>query len=769
MIERYSQVKRKTLDEDRVAICPHFGCKHIKKVKPLKFGFIGFRKYPKCSRHKLSLVFIDEFVENFINAVNLCIFDESSLPPKSLSKLIAKEAPESLKTFVNGWIYCNPVGRGAQIVSHYMNGLSKSYMKLLSGKQKKALNDVDKSKKYRELHQGLEKIAKEYSDFLQNLREKSESFYKVEFLNPFTNEVRNLIHNWLKCYLNEIRDLKHKDQSSPQNKSLSQIKHYYDKFLHAGTCALLLGESPALVTKDINSFELFSSYHEFSQVGLCKQLSIDEIHKYLEQLSYTKIKPAVNNLAKDQLSEEIINFINLNKNLEKNFNIQINNEEFVLNWIKEIFLFLKNNTGQLNSIDLFKLQVLPMKIYTLLDNLYSGSKNFPRNAEFLKKIKKLYGLIYLGVNLASKNKKVYVGQTILTIEQEWGEIIQKGTTLRKKRQHHPNQYIPARYIHNAIAKYGPDVWDLKLIDIAFKKLELDLKESYYIVDVYDSINPKKGYNLTTGGRSGGRLSSETKKKVSRSVKEIWKTPGYKERLSKVQLESWQNEERQKKTSLSQLKAWENEERRLKASQRSKQRWTNEEMRKKMEINLSKSAVRRWQDPTEKMLDSLKNMQLSTKKEINDIRGFLIDIRDTKNQIEFFDGDLFKKYGIKSHMTLNRRIKELLGEFGVNNHGEAHRFFYDRSINEVLKFLDNPDGYNIFRDPMTEQFFIDVREAGKSSNLHNKYRVWHKNGLIIKIKRIVGKCGINNYTSLKKILLEKGVDECLEYFATLEQN
>ncbi|MHA1376114.1 MAG: hypothetical protein ACTSR7_17700 [Promethearchaeota archaeon] len=769
MIERYTQVKRKTLDEDRIAICPHFGCKHLKKVKPLKFGIIGFRKYPNCSKHKLSLVFIDEFVENFIIAVNLCLFDESSLPPQSLSKLITKKAPESLQTFVNGWIYCNPVGRGAQIVSKYMNGLSKSYMKLLSRKQKKALNDIDKSKKYRELQQGLEKIAKEYSDFLQNLREKSNSFYKSEFLNPFSNEVRNLINNWLKSHLNEIRDLKHNKHSFTKNESLSQIKQYYDKILYAGTCALLLGESPALITKGINSFELFSAYHEFSQAGLCKKLSINEVDKYLEQLSHIKIKPAVYNLVKDQISEEVINFLSLNRNeLIENGNIQNNEEEFILNYIKEIYLFLKNKTDSLNHLSITELHALPLKIYNILNETILKSNNFQEKDEFIEKLKKLYGFIYLGINLASKNKKVYVGQTTLTIEQEWGEIVQKANTLRKKRQNHPNQYIPARYILNAIAKYGSDVWDLKLIDIAFDKSELDCKERYYIVDVYDSINPKKGYNLTTGGRTGGRLSSETKKRVSKSVKDVWKMPGYKERLSKSQLASWNNERREEYSKF-QLKLWENEERRQKASNHLKDRWANDEKRKKLMTRLSQNAKKRWEDPTKKMLDSLKNMQLSTKKEINNIQGFLIDIRDTKNQREFFNGVLFEKYGIKSHMTLNRRIKEILGGFGVNNHGEAHRFFYDRSIKEVMDFLDNPDGYTIFKDPLTKQFFTDVQNTKKSSDLYIKYRVWHKNGLIIKIKRIVGKFGINNYTTLKKILIEKGIDECLEYFAKLEQN
>ena len=46
-MKTYTQVSRKTLEEDRIAICPTFGCKSIKRVKPLKIRFIGFGKNPK--------------------------------------------------------------------------------------------------------------------------------------------------------------------------------------------------------------------------------------------------------------------------------------------------------------------------------------------------------------------------------------------------------------------------------------------------------------------------------------------------------------------------------------------------------------------------------------------------------------------------------------------------------------------------------------------------------------------------------------------------
>ena len=125
MIKKMSQVNRKLVNEDRIAICPHFGCPYLKRVKPLKLGIFGFRKYPKCPNHKIPLAFVDEFIGNFLGTVIACLFDRASLPPEQLIKIIILRIPNDLKSFINGWMYCNPIGRGAQIISHYMDGLSR--------------------------------------------------------------------------------------------------------------------------------------------------------------------------------------------------------------------------------------------------------------------------------------------------------------------------------------------------------------------------------------------------------------------------------------------------------------------------------------------------------------------------------------------------------------------------------------------------------------------------------------------------------------------
>ncbi len=473
---------------------------------------------------------------------------------------------------------------------------------------------------------------------------------------------------------------------------------------------------------------------------------------------------------KCKISVEIRYSINRNqKKLIESLSYISDDEEFFILIIKDIYIYLKNKTNLLHHLNITQLKEIPLITYNIAKYTFPNHIVVNRERGFLNKISNLYGFIYIASNKASKNKKVYVGQTMRPIEEEWGEIMGHGITLRKKRKENPNQKILARYVLNAIAKYPNEVWDLRLIDIAYNKPELDIKERYYIVEIYDSMNPKKGYNLTTGGRTGGRLSSAMKKKVSESVTKVWNSPGYRERLIDIQLKSWENEERQKRASKAQLKSWKNEERRQKASEAAKNRWQDKEVRRKMKKGLSKHARKIWQNPTQAMLKSLKNMHQNTRKDIVNLKEFLIDIKRTKNQREFWQGDLFNVYGIKSHMTLNSRIKEILGGFGVNNHGEAHRFFYDRSIDEVMKYFDNPKSYNIFRDPITRQFFIDVKNSKNGADLYKKYSVWHKQGLITKIKRILGKFGINNYTTLKRFLQDKEINQSLKYFENIEKN
>jgi len=92
-----------------------------------------------------------------------------------------------------------------------------------------------------------------------------------------------------------------------------------------------------------------------------------------------------------------------------------------------------------------------------------------------------------------------VGQTIGSLSDRWCKHNNKGHAL-----------------FSAIQKYGKESFIVEAIDTATTIEELNNKEIEWIKKI-DSISPN-GYNIRLGGNSGGKLSEETKKKMSTAKK-----------------------------------------------------------------------------------------------------------------------------------------------------------------------------------------------------------------------------------------------------------
>lgn len=110
-----------------------------------------------------------------------------------------------------------------------------------------------------------------------------------------------------------------------------------------------------------------------------------------------------------------------------------------------------------------------------------------------------YMIIYKITN--NINEKVYIGQTIGTLQNRWN--------------HHG---IPKEktYFAKAIRKYGRENFKIEQIDSATTKEELNEKEIYWI-KFYDATNRDKGYNIKIGG-SSSPCPEEIKIKISNSTK-----------------------------------------------------------------------------------------------------------------------------------------------------------------------------------------------------------------------------------------------------------
>ena len=94
------------------------------------------------------------------------------------------------------------------------------------------------------------------------------------------------------------------------------------------------------------------------------------------------------------------------------------------------------------------------------------------------------GLIYIIGNTV--NSKVYIGQTKTSVEQRWQE-------------HLRHAKYGTQIINRAMRKHGVDKFYIRTLEICTLDV-LDYREIYYI-DLYDSTDKTKGYNVSIGGKT----------------------------------------------------------------------------------------------------------------------------------------------------------------------------------------------------------------------------------------------------------------------------
>ena len=101
-------------------------------------------------------------------------------------------------------------------------------------------------------------------------------------------------------------------------------------------------------------------------------------------------------------------------------------------------------------------------------------------------------MYYIYKHVNKKNGKIYIGQT-------------KNPKERWNRQ--GENYKGCTYFYSAIQKYGWNNFEHIIIEENISANEVDKKEEYYI-NLYDSRNPEKGYNIAKGGHQGGSVAGE---------------------------------------------------------------------------------------------------------------------------------------------------------------------------------------------------------------------------------------------------------------------
>ena len=362
-MKAYTNVSRKTVGEDRVAICPNFGCEFMRRVKPLKFRFLGFGKHPKCKKHHIPLVYVDERIGVFVDAALACFFDKAGLPPSELLEDVKSRFPDESESFLMGWIYCITVGRGAPIVSRYMDAISNGYLKQLTKKQIKALKKGDGSKLNivnKAIKVGIDEITIQYTRILKQLRVHSEIFSEHENLKPLSKNLRNYLNEWqrkiIKCNV-VIKSLENKTKLT-----LKEIKYNYDQILNIGTCRSLLGlnsESKEIKKARVTAFNRYSVYHEFYSEGLTSKFTKSDVIKLIKSStdlkncklkireSYDSMKQTNENQPRKIKEIDILALEHYKEFIENQFpnikNINFISKDFLENLVKQI----KSHQGDL--------------------------------------------------------------------------------------------------------------------------------------------------------------------------------------------------------------------------------------------------------------------------------------------------------------------------------------------------------------------------------------------------------------------------------------
>ena len=74
---------------------------------------------------------------------------------------VNKKLSKELNSFINSWVYCITIGRGAKIISVYMDTIAKSYLKQITKKQLKALKD-ENCNIFDAIKKGIDEITLQY-------------------------------------------------------------------------------------------------------------------------------------------------------------------------------------------------------------------------------------------------------------------------------------------------------------------------------------------------------------------------------------------------------------------------------------------------------------------------------------------------------------------------------------------------------------------------------------------------------------------------------
>lgn len=113
------------------------------------------------------------------------------------------------------------------------------------------------------------------------------------------------------------------------------------------------------------------------------------------------------------------------------------------------------------------------------------------------------------------NGLVYIGQTKLDGKTRFNTHVREANSKARKNY---------GLFHNAILEFGKDEFYVEDIETGLSPEEADERERYWI-SVYKSNDVEFGYNVDSGGLSGGKKGSSCIELMRESTKKIWQDEG----------------------------------------------------------------------------------------------------------------------------------------------------------------------------------------------------------------------------------------------------
>jgi len=153
-----------------------------------------------------------------------------------------------------------------------------------------------------------------------------------------------------------------------------------------------------------------------------------------------------------------------------------------------------------------------------------------------------------------------------------------------------------------------------------------------------------------------------------------------------------------------------------------------------------------------------SQKFTGKKEVSNKKEFLEDIQNMQRK------DIDRKYEM-NRSTINKRIREMLGDHGVKNYTEAKEYLEGKNLDEVVKEINTKlsDQSQKYEGKTTisnkREFLKDIQNLQKNE-IDHKYGMDAKT-VNNKIKEMLGEHGVKNYTGAKEYLKDKNMDEVLK--------